>query len=111
MSAISGIEQALWDIKGKALGVPVYELLGGRVRDTGPALQPPRRRQDERHVREHRNRSSSRENALSIKEAGYTAIKFMAVPRTEPVEGIAERATGRAAMSRRSGKRSATIWI
>ncbi|WP_020617276.1 galactonate dehydratase [Paenibacillus daejeonensis] len=32
-SAISGIEQALWDIKGKRLGVPVYELLGGRVRD------------------------------------------------------------------------------
>lgn len=34
MSAISGIEQALWDIKGKALGVPVYELLGGPVRET-----------------------------------------------------------------------------
>lgn len=33
MSAISGIEQALWDLKGKALGVPVYELLGGAVRD------------------------------------------------------------------------------
>ncbi len=33
MSAISGIEQALWDIKGKRLGVPVYELLGGAVRD------------------------------------------------------------------------------
>lgn len=32
-SAISGIEQALWDIKGRALGVPVYELLGGRARD------------------------------------------------------------------------------
>ncbi len=32
-SALSGIEQALWDIKGKALGVPVYELLGGAVRD------------------------------------------------------------------------------
>ena len=32
-SAISGIEQAMWDIKGKALGVPVYELLGGKVRD------------------------------------------------------------------------------
>lgn len=33
MSAMSGIDQALWDIKGKALGVPVYELLGGAVRD------------------------------------------------------------------------------
>ena len=32
-SALSGIDQALWDIKGKALGVPVYDLLGGAVRD------------------------------------------------------------------------------
>jgi len=33
MSAIAGIDQALWDIKGKALGVPVHQLLGGLVRD------------------------------------------------------------------------------
>ena len=32
-SAISGIDIALWDIRGKVLGVPVYELLGGPVRD------------------------------------------------------------------------------
>jgi galactonate dehydratase len=32
-AGISAIEQALWDIKGKALGVPVYELLGGKVRE------------------------------------------------------------------------------
>jgi L-alanine-DL-glutamate epimerase-like enolase superfamily enzyme len=32
-SAISAIDIALWDIKGKALGVPIYDLLGGRVRD------------------------------------------------------------------------------
>ncbi len=33
MSAIAGINQALWDIKGKYHDVPVYELLGGKVRD------------------------------------------------------------------------------
>ena len=32
-AGISAIEQALWDIKGKALGVPVYEMLGGRCRE------------------------------------------------------------------------------
>ena len=33
MSALAGIDTALWDIKGRALGVPVHELLGGPVRD------------------------------------------------------------------------------
>ena len=33
MSAISGIDQALWDMKGKTFGVPVYELMGGACRD------------------------------------------------------------------------------
>ncbi|HTI01177.1 MAG TPA: galactonate dehydratase [Acidisoma sp.] len=33
MSALSGLDQALWDLKGRALGVPVWQLLGGRVRD------------------------------------------------------------------------------
>jgi len=33
MSALAGIDQALWDIKGKQLGAPVHDLLGGRARD------------------------------------------------------------------------------
>ena len=33
MSALAGIDQALWDIKGKALGVPIHQLLGGQLRD------------------------------------------------------------------------------
>lgn len=36
MSALSGLDQALWDLKGKRLGVPVWQLLGGRVRDRVP---------------------------------------------------------------------------
>jgi L-alanine-DL-glutamate epimerase-like enolase superfamily enzyme len=46
-SVISGIELALWDLKGKALGMPVYQLLGGKVRERipiyasgGPSLWP-----------------------------------------------------------------------
>lgn len=36
MSALAGVEMALWDIKGKVLGVPVWQLLGGKVRDRVP---------------------------------------------------------------------------
>jgi galactonate dehydratase len=33
MSALAGLEQALWDLKGKAVGLPAWEMLGGKVRD------------------------------------------------------------------------------
>lgn len=36
MSALSGLDQALWDLKGRLLGVPVWQLLGGKVRDRVP---------------------------------------------------------------------------
>ena len=36
MSALAAIEMAMWDIKGKDLGVPVYQLIGGKVRDKIP---------------------------------------------------------------------------
>src|SRR5690242_20825869 len=34
MSALSGLEQALWDLKGRVLGLPAWQMLGGKVRDT-----------------------------------------------------------------------------
>src|SRR5258708_30917018 len=33
MSALAGFEQALWDLKGRALGLPAWQMLGGKVRD------------------------------------------------------------------------------
>jgi galactonate dehydratase len=87
MSAISGIDQALWDIKGKFLNVPVYELLGGRVRDrvrTYNHLGGGRMKD----MYERTEPAEFAELALEVKEMGYTGIKFMAVPRTEPVEGV-----------------------
>jgi galactonate dehydratase len=58
-SAISGVDQALWDIKGKALGVPVYELLGGPTRS---------RMRVYAHVR-------TPEDVRRRKQEGFTAFK------------------------------------
>jgi len=76
-SALSGIEQALWDIRGKALGVPVHELLGGRVREkirvygwmdvagTGDYVA---------------------QAARIAETSSFTAYKFVPVPAAEPLE-------------------------
>ena len=86
LSVLSAIDQALWDIKGKDLGVPVYELLGGRVRDkircythfTG--LTKP----DEDYAN---NFESAVKSAASKTERGWTAIKTVPVPITNVVDG------------------------
>ncbi len=87
MTAISGIEQALWDIKGKWINVPVYELLGGRVRDRVRVYNHLGGGQM-KSMYESSEPQEFAERALIVKAAGYTALKFMAVPRTEPVEGL-----------------------
>jgi galactonate dehydratase len=77
LSAISGIDQALWDIKGKELGRPVYELLGGRVRDTV-------------RMYTHFGGGTPEEmaaDAMAKVERGWTAVKTVPVPLTRPLDG------------------------
>jgi galactonate dehydratase len=78
LSAMSAIEQALWDIKGKVAGLPVYELLGGRCHDrirlyvNGPGGATLEELAD---------------SARSLVERGFTAMKTNTDDAVLPVEG------------------------
>lgn len=80
-SAISGIEQALWDIKGKALGVPVWELLGGRVRDNVRVYTHLRRAKIGAQVGTE-DISAYCDAVQETVEMGYNAIKLGLIPYT-----------------------------
>ena len=103
MSAIAGIDEALWDLKGKAAGMPIYELLGGPVRDRVRLYQ---------HVRAHGGddvldpAAAAAAEALEHVEAGYTAVKLVptgglelidtpaAVERAREIVGAVREAVG-----------------
>ena len=67
--ALTGIENALYDIVGKALGVPLYKLLGGRYRDRI-------RLYADCHAGESNDPNAYAEKALEVIAEGYSAIKF-----------------------------------
>ncbi len=90
LTAVSGIEHALWDIRGKVLGVPVWQLLGGKVRDSV-------------RVYTHLNRGSTAfavpntdvnaycDAVQRTVEMGYNAIKLGFVPYSgydAPIEAV-----------------------
>lgn len=85
-SAISGIEMACWDAFGKAMNVPVYKLMGGKVRDKirmydhlgGGSMDA---------VYNQATHDSMTEKALRSIADGYSAIKVLIVPRTAPLDG------------------------
>jgi galactonate dehydratase len=78
LSAMSAIEQALWDIKGKVAGLPVYELLGGRCHDriklyaNGPSGATP---------------GEYAESARFLVEQGFSALKTGIDSPVLPVQG------------------------
>ncbi len=81
-SAVSGVEQALWDIKGKALGAPVYQLLGGKVNE-----------RIKLYTHTHFLSQTPDEFATSAAEAvalGYEAVKFDPLGEAHQRLGIEE---------------------
>lgn len=69
MSAISGIEMALWDITGQALGAPIWQLLGGKFRDRI-------RLYNDCHAGKEESPESYAEKARAVEARGFDAIKF-----------------------------------
>ena len=90
VTAISGIEHALWDIFGKSVGLPVWRLLGGKVRDrvrvyTHLGLG------DMRSVYETSERNRLKELALAVTAKGYDALKVVFIPYSHYLVGIPAR--------------------
>ncbi|WP_134668901.1 galactonate dehydratase [Halorussus marinus] len=79
MSAIAGVDQALWDIKGKRFGAPVYELLGGKARDRVRVYQ---------WVGGDRPENVA-EAAREKVEAGFSALKMNATPEMRRIDSPA----------------------
>ena len=79
MSAIAGVDTALWDIKAKAANMPLYQLLGGKSR-TGVMVYG--------HANG-RDITQTVEEVLRYKEMGYKAIRAQSgVPGLEKVYGV-----------------------
>src|SRR6266540_3654022 len=95
-AAISGIEHALWDIAGKAAGLPVYMLIGGKCRDKVRVYQSA-------------GGSTPRELAASaqrlVQKYGYTAIKM--APHPPGSQSMPYNAVTRAAGQRAEAARAA----
>jgi galactonate dehydratase len=90
LTAISGVEIAMWDLIGKASGRPVYELLGGRARDRLPAYA-------NGWYGGARTPADYARRAREVVERGYAALKFdpfgvawqeMSQPEMEEAERI-----------------------
>lgn len=82
MSAISAIDIALWDIKGKALGVPVYELLGGKTREKVRVYA------SVMHLTEDKQELAKQYQQLQ--EMGFTAAKIFCNGPTSSPDGKGE---------------------
>ncbi len=79
VATMSAVESALWDLAGKALGVPVYQLLGGKFRDKIRVYCDTALYQNNLPTP-----ADFAENASNAKDMGFTAIKFDLDQRNDP---------------------------
>ncbi len=86
-TAMSAIEQACWDIWGKSLGIPVYKLLGGRVRDK-VRMYTHLGMGEMKAVYETAEVEPLIERAQAVRSKGYHALKVVTVPISEPLMGL-----------------------
>jgi galactonate dehydratase len=94
-TAISGIEHALWDVFAKSLGVPVWRLLGGKVRDK-VRLYTHLGLGDMKAVYETFDHGKLRDSALQVVEKGYDALKVVFIPYGNHIASIpAQKHVGR----------------
>ncbi|MCX6970688.1 MAG: galactonate dehydratase [Verrucomicrobia bacterium] len=77
-SALSGVDVALWDIFGKVQKQPVYQLLGGAVRDRVPLYA---------NLGLSNDPEEFKRRALEAKAAGYGTVKIYPLPAIQAVEG------------------------
>lgn len=81
VATMSAVEAALWDLAGKALELPVYQLLGGKFRDKIRVYCDTALYQNNLPTPE-----DFAENAMKAKEMGFTAIKFDLDQRNDPAK-------------------------
>jgi galactonate dehydratase len=85
--AMSAIDMALWDIKGKALGAPIYQLLGGKCRESVPVYY------SGGLGRTPREREAIMDRARWLVENGWKAFKGGLHPRFRPLDHYLDSAT------------------
>lgn len=98
MSALSGIDQALYDLKAKDLGVPLWQLIGGLSRKR-LRMYDHLGGGDSTAVYESAVAGSFAEKAARSKADGFTAVKILAVGKTAPLDGYAALKSAEALMA------------
>src|SRR5208337_16386 len=103
MSALSGVDQALHDLKAKDLGVPLWQLLGGLTRDR-LRMHDHLGGGDSISVYEDAVAGSFAEKAARSRADGFSAVKILAVGKTAPLDGLAAlKSAGRLMAAAREG--------